>query len=71
MNKSEAVSLEGANVMEYFKRLTSIYLQIYLHNANEVVDLKNLGIAVSPGTHTLVGIKLSEVCGWVCACLYV
>jgi len=34
---------------------------MYLHNANEIADVKNLGIAVSPGTHTLVGIKLSEV----------
>ena len=34
---------------------------MYLHGPGELAEVKNLGFAVSPGTHTLIGIKLDEV----------
>ena len=36
-------------------------LQILLHDQGEVAQMKDQGFAVSPGTHTLVGIKQYKV----------
>ncbi len=38
-----------------------IGVQIHLHKHDDVPEVVDLGFAVSPGTHTLVGIQLSEV----------
>ena len=36
-------------------------LQILLHDQGDVPQMKDLGFAVAPGTHTLVGIKQYKV----------
>ena len=36
-------------------------LQILLHDQGEISQMKDLGFAVAPGTHTLVGIKQYKV----------
>ena len=41
-------------------RLTLMFVrpfQVLLHDPNEVAQVKDLGFAISPGTHTLVGIR--------------
>ena len=48
-----------------------IILQIHLHDQDEFPLMKDLGFAVAPGSHTLVGVERSVVCGfksaqWIC-----
>ena len=34
---------------------------MYLHSAEEIAELLDLGFVASPGTHNLIGIKMEEV----------
>ncbi len=39
----------------YFK------FQVFLHTAKELPQVRDLGFAIAPGTHALVGVRLNEV----------
>ncbi len=36
-------------------------LQVFLHTARELPQVRDLGFAIPPGTHALVGVRLNEV----------
>ena len=38
-----------------------IYLQMYLHSPDDLPRIRDLGFAIAPGTHTLVGTMLTKV----------
>ena len=40
-------------------------IKVFLHAVNELPEVRDLGFAVPPGSHALVGVRLNEV--HVCA----
>ena len=37
-------------------------IKVFLHAVNELPEVRDLGFAVPPGSHALVGVRLNEVC---------
>ena len=47
-------------VVNNFKCLRGLF-QVFLHTAEELPQVRDLGFAIPPGTHALVGVRLNEV----------
>ena len=44
--------------------------QVYLHNADDIPQMRNLGFAVPPGFHSLVAVDYNTVSFEMCVLFY-